>query len=165
MKNFFTLIMMMIVTTVMFSQNTLSNEINQTDYSVIKTATADGDTAVYCENVGVLLKFVSDFGFEGQNTFDLDSDDVVSTSDLSLMLSGYGRASELPDFNSLVINGTFSGGITFFEPTPEIIVSFMERTMWDEIETTSDSDFDVETFELTVIGTDKIVTKFIAIKK
>ena len=165
MKKIFNIVIMMIITTGVFCQNTLANEMSQTDYSVIKTQPANGDAAVYCENVSVLMKLVSNFGFEGQNTFDLNNDEIVSTDDLSKMIGGFGQSSELPDFNSLIIDATFSGGVTFFESTPEIIVAFMERTMWDENETTSDTDFDVQTFELTVILTDKSMTKFIAVKK
>jgi hypothetical protein len=144
---------------------TLASEMDQSEYSILKIeTTADSAVDVFCENTAVLLNFCSNWTFQGQNTYDIDDDQIVGQSDLTELISGYGQRAEFPDglFESLVIDFTGSGGTTFFESTDEMIIAFMQRTMWDE--PSLEYTYSPNTWELTVIGSDKIMTHWVVVR-
>lgn len=166
MKSIFTLLMMVItMTSIMASQTSFADHVNADNYSIIKVENTNGDTAVYCDDTMMLLHVCSNYGQVGDNVFDVDENGNVGARDLMSFIAGFNDVAESPDLNQFTVGDTFSGGVTFLTPAdPDILVAFMERTMYDEPDPT-DYNFAPYSWELTTVHIDDGMSKTIFVRQ
>ena len=108
----------------------IEDHLSPEGYNIYKTIIG-GDTTHYC-NASILLAFNSTYGYQSLNIFDLNSDQIVTTSDLQILISGYGQISpDTFDLYQCEIFGQFSSG--WFMAHPEWDAIFLKPTPQDEL--------------------------------
>ena len=108
----------------------IENHLSESGYNIYKTIVGS-DTTHYC-NASILLAFNSTYGYQSLNIFDLNSDQIVTSTDLQMLVSGYGV--ECPyyfDLYQCEIFGQFSSG--WFMDHPEWDAIFLKPTPQDEL--------------------------------
>lgn len=108
----------------------IENHLSPNGYNMYK-AVVGQDTTYYC-NASTLLGFNTTFGEQSLNIFDLNSDQIVTTSDLTILATGYGIESPYYfDLYQCEIFGQFSSG--WFMDHPEWDAIFLKPTPQDEL--------------------------------
>ena len=108
----------------------MENHLAEEGYNIYK-AVVGQDTTYYC-NANTLLSFNTTFGEQSLNIYDLNSDQIVTTADLTTLLTGYGV--ECPYYFNLYecqIFGQFSSG--WFMDHPDWNAIFLKPTPVDEV--------------------------------
>lgn len=126
-----TILLLILSITFMTSFSQIENHLSDDGYNIYRSVIA-GDTAYYC-NSSTLLSFFPQLGNQSLNIFDFNSDEFCTTSDLWILLDGYGEQFPFDfDLYDCIIFGQFSSGWFMQHPLWDAI--FLKPTPQDEID-------------------------------
>ena len=132
----------------------------QGDYFCISRKVDQGDKTYYIENTLLFLNFLSVYGSEGANYWDVNSDYEVNTSDLIKLLTVYDTEIDAsPDFSCYDISSNFGEGNTWLDYTCDdssISFGWIHRTPYDEINGGNYAGYNLYSFTLDVVHQDSI---------
>ncbi len=132
----------------------------QGEHFCISVKGAQSNPTYYIENTLLMLNFLSVYGSIGPNYWDTNNDQLVNTSDLINLLTGYDtQAPGQPDFSCYDIFDSFGEGNTWLTYTCEDAIEFgwLHRTPYDEINTPTYLGYNLYTFTLDEVRQDTTI--------
>ncbi len=107
-------------------------ELLQGNYACYKV---EEDQTTYYTNTTLFVALLGQFGSTSPSSFDLNSDGVVSTTDIILAIGGYGNTAYPPDLSEFTVNQDFGEGNTWLDyngSDDTILFGWFHRTPFDE---------------------------------
>jgi hypothetical protein len=133
----------------------------QSETFCISRKVDQGPKTYYMESGILFLNFLSVYGSEGPNYWDIDGDQDVNTRDLINLLTAYGQSLDIqPNFADYDIFDSFGEGNTWLEYTGQdstIEFGWLHRTPYDEVSWGNYLGYNLYSYTIDVVRLDSVV--------